>query len=56
MKRVIIYAHVSTKEQNVNMQLSDLQKYAKARKLDLLKEYIDFASSTKSDRINYKRL
>jgi DNA invertase Pin-like site-specific DNA recombinase len=30
MKRVIIYARVSTKEQNVDMQLTDLRDYAKA--------------------------
>ena len=33
MKRVIIYARVSTKEQNVDMQLIDLHNYAQARKL-----------------------
>ena len=33
MKRVIIYARVSTKEQNVDMQLSDLKSYAELRRL-----------------------
>jgi DNA invertase Pin-like site-specific DNA recombinase len=36
MKRVIIYARASRKEQNVDMQLSDLQEYAKVRKLDVV--------------------
>ncbi len=56
MKRVIIYARVSTREQNVDMQLSDLQQYASARKLNVLNEYIDYASGSKSDRENYKKL
>jgi len=38
MKHVIIYARVSTKEQNVDMQLSDLREYAKTRKLDVVKK------------------
>ena len=56
MKRVIIYARVSTKEQNIDMQLIDLRQYASARKLNIVKEYIDYASGAKSDRINYKKL
>ena len=56
MKRVIIYARVSTRDQNVEMQLIDLRQYAGARKLNIMKEYIDYASGAKSDRINYKKL
>ena len=56
MKRVIIYARVSTKEQNVDLQLTDLRQYAKARKLNVVREYIDYASGAKSDRENYKKL
>ncbi|MBV6418860.1 MAG: Transposon Tn3 resolvase [Ignavibacteriaceae bacterium] len=56
MKRVIIYARVSTKEQNVDMQLTDLRAYAKARKLNVVKEYVDYASGSRSDRENYKKL
>ena len=56
MKRVIIYARVSTKEQNVDMQLIDLRDYAKARKLNVVKEYIDYASGSRSDRENYRKL
>lgn len=56
MKRVIIYARVSTREQNVDMQLIDLRQYAAARKLNIVKEYIDYASGAKSDRINYRKL
>lgn len=56
MKRVIIYARVSTKEQNVDMQLIDLREYAKARKLNVVREYIDYASGSRSDRENYRKL
>jgi len=38
MKRVIIYARVSRKEQKVDLQLSDLREYAKVRKLDIVKK------------------
>jgi len=56
MKRVIIYARVSTKEQNIDMQLIDLRQYAEARKLNIVCEYIDYASGSKSDRMNYQKL
>jgi len=56
MKRVIIYARVSTKDQKINMQLTDLLAYARARKLNVVKKYIDYASGAKSDRTNYKKL
>ena len=56
MKRVIIYARVSTKEQNIDMQIIDLRQYAEARKSKVVREYICYASGAKSDRINYKNL
>ena len=56
MKKVIIYARVSTKEQKVDMQITDLRQYAEARKLKVVREYIDYASGAKSDRANYKKL
>ena len=56
MKRVIIYARVSTGEQSVDMQITDLRQYAKARKLKVVREYIDYASGAKTERVNYKKL
>lgn len=56
MKRVIIYDRVSTKEQNVDIQLIDLHNYAQARKLIVVKEYIDYASGSRNDRDNYQKL
>jgi DNA invertase Pin-like site-specific DNA recombinase len=56
MKNVIIYARVSTREQNVDMQITDLRQYAEARNLKIVREYVDYASGAKSDRENYKKL
>jgi len=56
MDRVIIYARVSRKEQNVDMQIIDLRAYAKARGLEIIKEYIDYASGSRNDRANYLKL
>ena len=56
MKRVIIYARVSTKDQNIDMQLIDLKQYAEARRLNVIRTYIDYASGAKTDRENYKKL
>ena len=38
MNRVIIYARVSTREQNIDMQIIDLRAYAKARGLEIVQE------------------
>jgi DNA invertase Pin-like site-specific DNA recombinase len=38
------------------MQISDLRAYAQARGLNIVKEYIDYASGSKNDRENYVRL
>jgi DNA invertase Pin-like site-specific DNA recombinase len=56
MNRAIIYARVSTKEQTVDMQIIDLRAYAKARGLNIVQEYIDYASGSKNDRENYMKL
>lgn len=47
MKRVIIYARVSTREQNVDMQISDLRQYAEARKLYVEKSSLASGVSAK---------
>jgi DNA invertase Pin-like site-specific DNA recombinase len=41
MKKVGIYARVSTNDQNLDMQLNDLREYCKKRNLAIYKEYID---------------
>jgi len=41
MKKVAIYARVSTKDQSVDMQLSDLERYSKERGLCVCKVYKD---------------
>ena len=51
MKRVAIYARVSTKDQSVDMQLNDLERYSKERGLNVFKIYEDSGvSGTKETR------
>ncbi len=40
-KRVAIYVRVSTKDQSVDMQLNDLEKYSRERGLNVFKVYQD---------------
>lgn len=56
MNRTIIYARVSTRDQNPQMQIKDLRNYVKARKLKLIEEYVDYASGSNNDRANYLKL
>ena len=56
MKKAIIYARVSTRDQNPQMQIKDLRKYVKARKLKLIREYVDYASGSDNGRTNYLKL
>ena len=50
-KRVAIYVRVSTKEQSVDMQLNDLERYSKERRLSVFKVYQDNGvSGTKETR------
>ena len=43
--RVALYARVSTKDQNCDMQLADLRRMAEARKVEIVKEYVDHGVS-----------
>lgn len=56
MNRVIIYARVSTRDQNVDMQLIDLRSFAQGRNLQIVEEYVDYASGAKNDRANYLKV
>jgi DNA invertase Pin-like site-specific DNA recombinase len=50
-KRVAIYVRVSTKDQSVDMQLNDLERYSKERGLSIFKVYKDNGvSGTKESR------
>lgn len=50
-KRVAIYARVSTKDQSVDMQMNDLERYSKERGLNVFKVYKDNGvSGTKETR------
>jgi DNA invertase Pin-like site-specific DNA recombinase len=47
--RIAIYARVSTKDQNCDLQLRDLRAYCTARKLTVAGEYIDIGQSGAKD-------
>ena len=56
-KRVAIYVRVSTKEQSVEMQLNDLERYSKERGLNVFKVYQDDGiSGTKDNRPGLSQL
>ena len=57
-KRVAIYARVSTldKGQDPETQLLQLRDYVSRRGFDLVDEYVDHATGTNEDRLNYQRL
>ena len=51
VKRVAVYVRVSTKDQSVDMQLNDLERYSKERDLNVFKFYQDNGvSGTKETR------
>lgn len=57
-RRAAIYARVSTDDRNQDpeTQLVPLREYAARRGFAVAGEFIDYASGTSRDRINYKRL
>jgi len=55
-KRVALYARVSTldKGQDPETQLAQLRQYAQNRNFDIIGEFIDYASGTTLERVQYK--
>lgn len=55
-KRVALYARVSTQDkgQDPETQLSQLREYAQRRNFEIIGEFIDYASGTTQDRVQYK--
>ena len=49
-KRAAIYARVSTRDQNPDMQIRELRQYAKARDFTIAHEFVDHESGTKESR------
>lgn len=49
-KRVALYFRCSTIQQNLEIQTSDLRKYAEVRGFEVVKEYSDFGVSGAKDR------
>ena len=50
MKRAALYARISTQDQNLITQLLDLREMAKQRGFEVVHEYTDQISGTKSKR------
>jgi DNA invertase Pin-like site-specific DNA recombinase len=50
MKRAVLYVRVSTPDQNIEPQLLDLRQMAAARGYEIVREYSDKLSGTKSKR------
>lgn len=50
MKRCVLYARISTVEQNLETQLLDLREMAKQRGYEVMREYTDTMSGAKSKR------
>jgi DNA invertase Pin-like site-specific DNA recombinase len=50
MVRIIGYVRVSTEEQNLDMQIRSIEKYAEEKDLDLIM-YVEKVSTRKTDRI-----
>jgi len=48
--KVALYSRVSTQDQSVDMQLSDLRRYCEQRGLEIYKEYCDEGVSGTKDR------
>jgi DNA invertase Pin-like site-specific DNA recombinase len=47
--RLVIYARVSTKDQNCDLQLRDFRAYRTARGIAALREYVDIGESGAKD-------
>jgi DNA invertase Pin-like site-specific DNA recombinase len=56
MKRVVIYARISSSDQHVESQLCDLRPLAKARGYEIVGEYTDTISGTKAKRPGLDKL
>lgn len=56
MESVILYARVSTKEQNVKQQLKVLREYARKNRYTIKKIYQDKETGLKLDRSSFKNV
>jgi hypothetical protein len=55
MKRAVLYVRVSTPDQSIEPQLLDLRQMAAARGYEIVREYSDKLSGTKSSALDWTR-
>ena len=52
----VIYARISTDEQDLDLQLQPLRRFAKQRKWKVVAQLTDIGSGAKNNRPNYQKL
>lgn len=55
-EKVALYFRVSTKSQDVEMQLIELRRYCASRGFKIYKEYLDVGSGSRNDRESYNEM
>lgn len=55
-EKVALYFRVSTKTQDVEMQLIELRRYCESRGYKIYKEYLDIGSGSRNDRESYNEM
>ena len=56
MKRVVIYARVSTDKQSTDRQVEQLKEIANNHQWDVVETYVDVCSGAKTSRPNFDKL
>lgn len=56
MKKIGLYARVSTNNQDTEVQLKQLRTYCKQRKLTIYKEYVDHMTGSRENRPGFLRI
>ena len=54
--KVALYARVSTEDQTLSQQLTSMRKYCDLQEWEIVAEYSEIVSGSKSDRPEFKRL
>ena len=54
--RIAIYGRVSTEKQDTENQMVQLREFAAKNKWDVFREYTDYESGSKADRVEFQRM